>query len=235
MPDSIIPEAFCKSRYKRDLRHKCRQGSETGSTGAVSREGYESVRRLLQCPILLPPDAACDPLATDMVHRADVYLAAGSGEVRRCGSSLLGLECDIKDQDDRPPKVPMIRRECCLGNGRSGIVRRLVEYLHQAASGYEWYCRMGLSHAAPGRDDWQTDTSANLTVRPPGRLRRSRGASRLRAGRDGLRDSAKGTESKVAIDLSPPSFPHCQETVAAYEAVSKVTCISSSSERCSKQ
>lgn len=128
------------------------------------------MRSLLQSPILFLADAACDPLATDMVNRANVYLAAKSGEVRRCGSPFLGREHDEVDRENgRPGKELITRREVAdLGNVRSGMVRRLVEYLHQGADGYEWYCRMGLVRRPPDRDAWSTASPASLAanVRP---------------------------------------------------------------------
>jgi len=121
----------------------------------VSREDYERVRQLLRCPILRPVDAACDPLATIMVARANVYLAAKAGEVRRHGNIPFGPHDDEQDRPGRPHKDPITRREIAdLGNVRSGLVRRLVDYLHQGANGYEWYCRMGLVRRVPNRDGW---------------------------------------------------------------------------------
>ena len=143
-----------------------RDGDEAVATGTVSRDDYESVRRLLQSPILLPADAACDPLATDMVNRANVYLAARSGEARRCGSPLLGRGYDEVDHESgQPGKELVTRREVAdLGNVRSGMVRRLVEYLHQGADGYQWYCRMGLVRRPPDRNAWSTATPASLAA-----------------------------------------------------------------------
>ena len=141
-------------------------GEGATPTGTVSRDDYESVRRLLQSPILLPADVACDPLATDMVNRANVYLAAKSGEVRQCGSPFLGQEYDEVDHENgRPGRELVTRREVAdLGNVRSGIVRRLVEYLHQGADGYQWYCRMGLVRRPPDRNAWSTATPASLAA-----------------------------------------------------------------------
>ncbi len=147
-----------------------REGNGANPAGTVSRDDYESVRSLLQSPILFPADAACDPLATDMVNRANVYLAARAGEVRRRGSPLPGPEYDEVDcENGRPGKELITRREVAdLGNVRSGMVRRLVDYLHHGADGYEWYCRMGLVRQAPNRDAWSTASPASLAanVRP---------------------------------------------------------------------
>jgi len=140
-------------------------GDEAVAAGTASRDDYESVRRLLQSPILLPADATCDPLATDMVNRANVYLAARSGEVRQCGSPLLGHDYEIGHEDGRQQRELITRREVAdLGNVRSRMVRRLVEYLQRGADGYQWYCRMGLARRPPRRDAWSTATPAYLAT-----------------------------------------------------------------------
>ncbi len=139
-------------------------GGETADPAEVNREDYEGVRQLLRIPILRPVDVVSDPLATVMVARANVYLAAKSGEVRRSDKVSFGPD----DGHDRPGglgKDPITRREIAdLGNVRSGMVRRLVDYLHQGADGYQWYCRMGLAHRAPSSDAWSASTLDSLTV-----------------------------------------------------------------------
>lgn len=142
-----------------------RDGDLAVAAGTVSRDDYESVRRLLQSPILLPADVACDPLATDMVNRANVYLASRSGEVRRSGSPLLGHDYEIDNEDGRQPRELITRREVAdLGNVQSSMVRRLVEYLRRGADGYQWYCRMALVRRPPRRDAWSTTSPASLVA-----------------------------------------------------------------------
>jgi hypothetical protein len=129
-------------------------------------EDYELVRGLLRSPVLWPADVACDPLATDMVRRANVYLAAKTGEVRRYGSPFLVRDDDnARYEDGRSVKEPITRREIAdLGNVQSGIVRRLVDFLHQGADGREWYCRMGLVRRPPDRNDWGAASLGSLTA-----------------------------------------------------------------------
>ena len=140
-------------------------GGETADSAEVSPEDYELVRQLLQSSILRPADVVCDRLATIMVGRASVYLAAKSGEVRRYGNAPFGPDDDVHDRPGGPGKDLITRREIAdLGNVRSGMVRRLVEYLHQGADGYQWYCRMGLVRRPPDRNAWSTATPASLAA-----------------------------------------------------------------------
>jgi len=106
-----------------------------------------------------------DRLATIMVGRANVYLAARAGEIRRYDISPFGPYDDNHDRRDRPGRDLITRRELCdLGNVRSGIVRQLVDYLHQGADGYEWYCQMGLVRRAANRGEWSTTSLDSLVA-----------------------------------------------------------------------
>ena len=193
------------------LRTSCGEGRAEAN---VTAEDYESVRQLLQSPILRSADATCDPLATAMVGRANVYLAARSGEIRRNGRRLPGSEFDsIHDDDEHPPKELITRREVAdLGNVRSGLVRRLVAYLRQDADGYEWYRRMGTARRPPNRSAWLTASvdalSANLFAWSVKQVRSH--FDRLQ--RDGLiaaeRDHGNGPwRYALPEELSDASFP----------------------------
>jgi hypothetical protein len=125
------------------------------STWTVRPEDYESVRQLLQCPILTPADVPSDPLAADMVNRANVYLAAKSGQFLRHGRPSAPDYDDVCGQNGRPARELITRRELTdLGNVRSGAVRRLVEYLRRERNGYEWYYRLGLVSRPPELRAW---------------------------------------------------------------------------------
>jgi len=138
---------------------------ETEDPAEVSREDYERVRHLLQSSILQSADVVYDRLATIMVGRANVYLAARAGEIRRYGISPFGPYDDNHDRRDRPGRDLITRRELCdLGNVRSGVVRRLVDYLHQGADGHQWYCRMGLVRRAANRSEWSTTSLDSLVA-----------------------------------------------------------------------
>jgi transposase len=121
-------------------------GEAEVTTSTINSEDYESVQGLFRNPILWPADVQCDPLATDMVRRANVYLAAGAGEVRRYGSPFLVRDYDeVRNEDGRSGKELITRREIAdLGNVRSGMVRRLVAYLRMAMlAGREFLIQQG--------------------------------------------------------------------------------------------
>ena len=147
------------------LRTSCSEGRTEADANATP-EDYECVRQLLRNPILCSADATCDPLATAMVGRANVYLAARSGEIHRNGRPLAGGAFDhIHDDDEHPRRELITRREVAdLGNVRSGTVRRLVAYLRQDAVGYEWYRRMGTARRSPNRNAWLTASADSLSV-----------------------------------------------------------------------
>jgi hypothetical protein len=119
----------------------------------TSLEDYESVRRLLQSRIVAGVDEAFDPLAADMVSRANVYM-----DVRRTVGSnnpFGGSDMLIED-GQRPPRELVSRRELSdLGNVRSRMVRRMIEFLQQQPDGHERYRRLGLVGRAPQRDGWR--------------------------------------------------------------------------------
>ena len=200
-------------------------GETADSVTVVSPEDYESVRAILQSPILWPADAACDPLATAMVSRANVYLAIRFGEIRRYGNLPLGLDEDVQEGRGGPRKELITRREVAdLGNVQSGMIHRLVDYLHQGADGYEWYCRMGLMRRPPNRDTWSTASVDSLTanLRPWSVKQVRTHFDRLR--RDGLITAARDHENgpwryELPEELTDASCPfHSLPPVASLQA-----------------
>jgi len=140
-------------------------GKNAGSMPVVRPEDYESVRLLVQSPTLWPADTACDPLATAMVSRANVYMAIRSGHVRRHGDLLLGLDDDTQDDGTDATLVHITRREVAdLGNVRSGMIHRMLDYLRQGNDGYEWYCRMGLVRRPVDANAWPTTSVDSLAA-----------------------------------------------------------------------
>lgn len=138
-------------------------GEDEESVSVVNPEDYESVRLLLQSPTLWPADMACDPLATAMVSRANMYMAIRSGHVRRHGPLLLGLDEDAQDDGEGATLVHITRREVAdLGNVRSGLIHRMLDYLHQGDDGYEWYRRMGLVRRPVDANAWSTTSVDSL-------------------------------------------------------------------------
>ena len=121
-------------------------------TQTASVEDYDLVRPLLQSRLVAGADETFDPLAADMVARANVYMAVKFGG----GDNPFGGDSSMADQSERPPRELITRREVSdLGNVRSRTVRRLVEFLQRQPGGYQHFRRMGLMRRPPERDAWQ--------------------------------------------------------------------------------
>ena len=137
-----------------------------GTPLATSMEDYELVRRLLQSRVVAGTDEAYNPLAADMVRRANVFLAVkyGGGSGNPFSDGVLA-----EGNAPRPPRELVTRREVSdLGNIRSRMVRRLVEFLQRQPDGHECFRRMGLVRRPPDRNAWrQADVNALIACLRP--------------------------------------------------------------------
>jgi hypothetical protein len=128
----------------------------------LTTDDYEQVRRLLQSPSAAPADEACDPLAKDMVNRANVFLRVKYAEPYAQDNPF-----NI-DGADSPPgnganRELVTRREIAdLGNVHSRLVRQLVEFVRRRNDGHERFQRMGLVRRPPPPDRWQNVDTATL-------------------------------------------------------------------------
>ena len=119
----------------------------------TSIEDYEIVRRLLQTRLVAGADEACDPLATDMVSRANVYMEVKYGTGN---DNPFDGDYSAMDRGERPGRELVTRREASdLGNLRSRMVRQLIEFLLRQPDGYERFRRMGFVRRPPERNAWQ--------------------------------------------------------------------------------
>ena len=129
----------------------------------LTTDDYEQVRRLLQSRLLAPADETCDPLAKDMVDRANIFLQAKYAEPNAQDNPF------NVDGADSPPgsginRDLITRREVAdLGNARSQLIRQLIEFLRRRNDGYERFLRMGLMRQPPPRDRWRNAETAALT------------------------------------------------------------------------
>ena len=114
---------------------------------------YELVRRLLQSRLVAGADEAFDPLAADMVSRSNVYVAVKYGGGN--DNPFYG-DYSAMDRGERPGRELVTRREVSdLGNIRSRMVRRLIEFLQHQPDGYERFRQMGLVRRPPEQDAWR--------------------------------------------------------------------------------
>jgi hypothetical protein len=125
-----------------------------GPSLTTNLEDYELVRQLLQARVVAGADETYDPLAADMVGRANVFLAVKNGI--DSGNPFAGGDPAVNDVP-RPPRELVTRREISdLGNVRSRMVRRLVEFLQRQSDGYERFRRMGLVRRPPEDNAWRS-------------------------------------------------------------------------------
>lgn len=123
-------------------------------SGLITSIGdYNLVRRLLQNRLVAGADDAFDPLAVDMVNRANVYMGVKYG----AGSeNPFAGDHSAMDRGERRGRELVTRREVSdLGNVRSRMVRLLVQFLQRQPDGYERFRQMGLVRRPPERDAWR--------------------------------------------------------------------------------
>ena len=128
---------------------------------------YGPVRTYLQSPTVCPVDEPIDTLAADMINRANVYLGIKFGDdSSERNPFYVPDRASLRQWSDAgPPRHLITRKEIAdLGNTRSGMVRKLVEYLHRTEDGYDPFVRMGLRQAAPGQDGWPGRSAESLTA-----------------------------------------------------------------------
>jgi len=139
-------------------------------------QDYELVRTALQSEVVSPADMSCDPLAVDMVNRANVYLAAKWHSYDDFLAPSGSDDPAYESAGERPPRELITRREIAdLGNLGSRVLRRLVASVVGRQDGYEHFTRLGLVRHPPARDHWSAETPERLT-----RLLRSWTAKQVR-------------------------------------------------------
>jgi DNA-binding MarR family transcriptional regulator len=178
-------------------------------------DDYELVRNLLCSVITGTRFAAHEPLAVDMINRANVYLWARYG---RGQSNLTASEAETLDYLARygghPTRRELItRRELAdLGNVKSATVNCLVEQLQGARRGREAFLRMGIVGERVTDRVWQRTSARELarSLRPWSAKQVRAHFDRLR--RDGLitaeRDAANGPwRYELPEEISDASSP----------------------------
>lgn len=122
---------------------------------SLTVEDYEQARLLLQSPSVSPADESCDPLARDMVGRANIYLHVKFAEINADDNPFRATDFGVP-LGSRGNRNLITRREIAdLGNVRSRLVRELVEYVRRRSDGHERFQRMGLMGEPPRRERWQ--------------------------------------------------------------------------------
>jgi hypothetical protein len=172
---------------------------EAPAEAVVNVQDYELVRNLLCSITTETTSAAQDPLAVDMINRANVYLSTRFGQ----GQNIL-TEAELERLDyldkygGNPARRELItRRELTdLGNVRSATVIGLVEQLQRSGRGRGVFLRMGIAGPPVSHRVWRESSARELArrLRPWSEKQVRVHFDRLR--RDGLitaeRDTANG-------------------------------------------
>lgn len=117
---------------------------------------YEFVRRLLCSPVVQPNRELCEPLAADMMSRANVYLSVKLGS--DCGNPFRVEDDDgyRRSRSSALKRDAITRRELAdLGNVNSPLVVTLLEYLQRADDGYAHYLQMGCTGEPIAERGWR--------------------------------------------------------------------------------
>ncbi|NLF71273.1 MAG: hypothetical protein GX575_19760 [Candidatus Anammoximicrobium sp.] len=172
---------------------------EVPAAAVANLDDYELVRNVLCSLTANTSSTEQDPLAADMINRANVYLSVRYGHSQ---NSLTEAEVEKLDYLDKygghPARRDLItRRELAdIGNVRSVTVIGLVEQLQRSRRGRDSFLRMGIVDAQVSERVWRRSSARELArrLRPWSAKQVRAHFDRLR--RDGLitaeRDSANG-------------------------------------------
>ena len=99
------------------LLRSSREGDQGSETLTISLDDYALVRRLLRTELVCPTDESCDPLAVDMVNRANIYLAVKygpepGGGTRFMLTTMIG-KCTVAAAHSSSPVFRVVYRATC--------------------------------------------------------------------------------------------------------------------------
>jgi hypothetical protein len=132
----------------------------------VSLQDYGLARQLLCSPVVAPADEVFDPIAVNMVNRANVYLSVKYAPDPVDQNPFYADDYAQMHRRGGIPKRELVtRREIVdLGNIRSRTVRGLVKYLRGQPDGHERFRQMGLRRRTSA-DQWCRSTTKDLVSR----------------------------------------------------------------------
>lgn len=131
----------------------------------VSVDAYRRVYGLLQRPVVRAMDEPFDPLARDMVNRANAYLLFRQASTQQDERHARDDPSDANDKsDDRPEQERKItRRELTdLGNTKGKTVRGLMEFLLDLKEGLDIFCHLGVTSPHRKDESWPSRDPESL-------------------------------------------------------------------------
>lgn len=184
LPDCQLLTALL---FGASLMRNVEQSHDPSESQVCGPQEYERVRRLLQSPNVARAAESVDPLAVDMVNRANVFLELKQEpEFVHTHPSLSNFGDPIhRQRGSRTGHELVTRPEIAdLGNIRSRLVREIVKYLRELPEGFENYTRMGLIRQSPPYSQFAETEIPRLTS-----ILRSWSAKQVRTQFDALRKS----------------------------------------------
>jgi hypothetical protein len=130
---------------------------------------YDFVRDLLCSAAVGPNRELCEPLALDMINRANVYLSVKLGRDRGNPFRVDDEDGYRRSRSNSLKRDAITRRELAdLGNINSRLVRSLIDYLQNADEGYAQYLQMGCTGAPVPERNWKRVPARELASRLKG-------------------------------------------------------------------
>lgn len=133
-----------------------------------SRDAFSEYRRvydLLQSPVVRATEEHFDPLARDMVNRANAYLmlrqTSVQPDVRVARNDDSGGNNKRKDLPEQECKIT--RRELTdLGNTKGLTVRRLIKFLLDEENGLDTFCGLAAARQSRKYESWPSRDPKSL-------------------------------------------------------------------------
>jgi hypothetical protein len=132
-------------------------------------DDYGFVRGLLCSAVVRRNRELCEPLALDMIRRANVYLSVKLGSDR---GNPFRVECEGGYRSARGSSLKrdaITRRELTdLGNVHSRMVVTLIDYLQNRDDGHARYLQLGRAGEPLPKRNWKRQTARELARRLKG-------------------------------------------------------------------
>lgn len=127
---------------------------------------YGFVRGLLCSEVVRPNRELCEPLALDMINRANVYLSVKSGSDRRNPFRVEDEDGYRRSRSSSLKRDAITRRELAdLGNVNSRLVVTLIDYLQNSGDGHARYRQLGCTGEPIPERNWKRLTARELARR----------------------------------------------------------------------
>lgn len=130
---------------------------------------YGFVRDRLCSAVVRPNRELCEPLALDMLNRANVFMSVKLGSDRRNPFRVEDEDGYRRSRSNSLKRDAITRRELAdLGNVNSRLVLTLIDYLQNADGGHARYLQLGCTGAPVPERNWKRLPARELARRLKG-------------------------------------------------------------------